>query len=435
MNRTILRLAVPNIVTNITVPLLGMVDLAVLGHLESEVYIGAIALGGVIFNFLYWGFGFLRMGTSGFTAQAYGERNLTESSAVLTRAVVVGLTGGLVLILLKSPIEWLSFKLLDGGLEVESLAAEYFSIRILAAPATLILYAVTGWFIGMQNTRSPMVVAIVINLINIALNLWFVMGLGMKSDGVAWATVIAQYAGLFLSLIFLIRFYGRLRKYLKVRAALRMSAFRHFFSVNADILIRTIFLIFVFSFFTSESAAQNDRILAVNTLLMQFLMIFSYFTDGFAYAAEALVGKHIGAKNPQRLKQTIRLLFQWGLGISVPFTVIYGLFGTDILLILTDNMEIINDSRAFFFWVLLLPIAGYPSYLWDGIYIGATASKELRNTMIVASALVFMPAYFISKIWIGNHGLWLALLLFLIARGAGQWLLSRRAIYKRIQTA
>lgn len=432
MNRQILKLALPNIVTNITVPLLSMVDLAVLGHLESEIYLGAIALGGVIFNFLYWGFGFLRMGTSGFTAQALGERNLTEAMSVLARALLVAGIAGITLVIMQYPIGWAAFKLLEGSDSVKDLAREYFSIRIFAAPATLALYSLTGWFIGMQNTRTPMIIAIVINLINIGLNLVFVLGWGMKSDGVALATVIAQYLGLALALFMMHRYYKRLYRYFQARMAWKWKAFKHFFSVNTDILVRTLFLIFVFSFFTSESAARNDRILAVNTLLLQFLMIFSYFTDGFAYAAESLVGKYTGARNRKGIKQVIRLLFRWGLGISIPFTLIYLIFGTNILHLLTNNQEVIEASKPFFFWVVVLPIAGYPSYLWDGIYIGATASKALRNTMITAAAGVFIPVYLLTEpIW-QNHGLWLALLLFLIARGAAQWIWSKKAIYAKL---
>jgi MATE family multidrug resistance protein len=432
MNRRILNLAIPNIISNITIPLVGMVDLAVLGHLESEVYIGAIAVGGVIFNVLYWAFSFLRMGTSGFTAQAYGERNLGEVMGHLGRAMLVAGAGAIMLIILQGPLAWISFRLIDGSSEVEQLAREYYSIRIFAAPATLGLYALTGWFIGMQNTRFPMIIAILVNVLNVVFNLYFIYGLGMKSDGVAWGTVVAQYSGLITGSILFFRYYRKLIKYWSYNALLKIEAIKQFFLVNRDIFIRTLCLIFVFTFFTSQSASVNDTILAVNTLLLQFFMLFSFVADGFAYAAEALVGKYIGARNKTNLKKAVRLLFIWGLYISIPFTLAYGLFGEGILGILTNNQDVIRESKPYIIWILFIPLAGFPSFIWDGIYIGATASKGMRNTMLIATLIVFVPVYFLSRGSMLNHGLWLALILFLIARGAGQTVLAKKSIYSRI---
>ncbi len=432
MNKKILRLAVPNIISNITIPLVGMVDLAILGHLDSEVYIGAIAVGGLIFNVLYWGFGFLRMGTSGFTAQAFGQRNLHEVMNLLGRAVLVALGGAALLIILMGPIGWVSFRFINGSPEVEALAREYYSIRILAAPATLGLFALTGWFIGMQNTKFPMIIAILVNALNLVFNLYFVYGLGMKSDGVAWGTVLAQYSGLVMGIFLFFRFYRRLLKYWSRQALFQIHALKRFFMVNRDIFIRTLCLIFVFTFFTSQSAATDDTILAVNTLLLQFFMLFSFFVDGFAYAAEALAGRYAGARNIVLLKKTIRLLFLWGLYISIPFTITYAFLGDQILFLLTDNAGIIEASKPYLVWILFIPLAGFPSFLWDGIYIGATASKGMRNTMIIAAFFVFVPVFFITRNVMGNHGLWLALILFLVARGVSQTMLAKRAIFKPI---
>lgn len=429
MNKRILKLAIPNIISNVTIPLVGMVDLAVLGHLESEKYIGAIAVGGIIFNVLYWGFGFLRMGTSGFTAQAIGNRDLKEVMNLLGRSVFVALGGAALLIILMGPIGWISFKIIDGSAEVEALANEYYRIRILAAPATLGLYALTGWFVGMQNTRFPMIIAILVNVLNVLFNLYFIYGLGMKSDGVALGTVVAQYTGFITGIFLLIRFYKKLFKYWSARAILHLKAMRKFFLVNRDIFIRTLCLIFVFTFFTSQSAASDDTILAVNTLLLQFFMLFSFVADGFAYAAEALVGRFIGARNVTSLKNSIRLLFLWGFYISVPFTLAYAFFGEEILSLLTNNDLIIEASKPYIIWILFIPFAGFPSFIWDGIYIGATASRGMRDTMIIATVLVFVPVFFLSRSSMENHGLWLALILFLAARGAGQTFLARREIY------
>ncbi|RLD60036.1 MAG: MATE family efflux transporter, partial [Bacteroidetes bacterium] len=269
MNKKILNLAIPNIISNITIPLLGMVDLSVLGHLDSEIYIGAIAIGGMIFNFLYWGFSFLRMSTSGFTAQSYGRKNFKESAILLSRALLVALVGSVFLIALQKPIGLFSFFIINGSKEVEALASQYYYIRIYAAPATLSLYALIGWFVGMQNTKTPMIIAIVINVVNIALDLIFVFAFNMKSDGVALGTVIAQYSGLFIALVLFYKYYKRFIKYWNYRAMIKLSEIKKFFIVNKDIFIRTLCLIIVFSFFTTESANTNNSILAVNTLLLQ----------------------------------------------------------------------------------------------------------------------------------------------------------------------
>lgn len=314
INNSILKLAIPNIVTNITVPLLGLVDLALMGHLNDPVYIGAIALASIIFNIIYHGFSFLRMGSSGLTAQAWGAGLHKEVSLVLVRSLLVALGLAILLILFQYPIQWVSFKILDGSGSVRALAADYFYIRIWAAPATLGLYAFFGWFLGVQNAKYPMIIALVINLVNITLNFVFVLGFGMTSDGVALATVIAQYSGLVLAIYFLTRKY---RKYITVYSLniiLKTEEIVRFFKVNTDIFIRTVLLLLVLAFFTNVSAKNGDDILAVNTLLFQFFFIFSYFADGFAYAGEALTGKAFGARNKKLLGITVKYLFLLGMG-------------------------------------------------------------------------------------------------------------------------
>jgi len=432
MNRKILLLAIPNIVTNITIPLLGMVDLGLMGHLESVIYIGAIALGSMIFNFLFWGFGFLRMGTSGFTAQAFGSKNLQEATRVLVRAVVVAIGGGVLMILLQVPITNFAFLLIGGSAEVEMLARQYFYIRIYAAPATLVMYALTGWFIGMQNARTPMILAISINILNILFSLSFIYLFGMKSDGIALANVMSQCAGILLSLLFLRGYLKKLKKYYNFRDAMNWKAIKPFVSVNKDIFIRTLCLIFVLSFFTTESAQTGDTILAVNTLLFQFFYFFSYFIDGYAYAAEALTGRYVGARDQLQLKRVIRQLFLWGLSLSGIFTLIYGFGGELILRLLTDNPTVIMESQSYFFWVLLIPFVTFSAFLWDGIYIGATASVPMRNSMVIITLVVFLPAYYLLREPMGNNGLWLATMIWLAARGISLWLLSKRAIYERV---
>ena len=433
LNKQILRLAIPNIITNITIPLLGLVDLAIMGRLGSEIYIGAIALGGMIFNFIYWGFGFLRMGTSGFTAQAYGAGDRQEMVLVLARALLVAIMASVIVIALQRPIAWFSFLLIHGSEQVEVLAGEYFFIRIWAAPATIGIYALTGWFLGMQNARIPMIIAIAVNLVNIGFNILFVFGMGMTSDGVALGTVIAQYTGLIIASAFFFRKYSSLLAHLKRESLCQWRSFKRFFLVNKDIFIRTVCLIFTFSFFTARSASINDSVLAVNTLLLQFLFIFSYLVDGFAYAAEALVGKFIGAANQVQLLRSVKSLFRWGLAISIPFTIIYLIFGDRLLYLLTSNMDIIDLAHDYIFWVVAVPLVTFPAFLWDGIYIGATAAAQMRNTLLAATFVVFLPVYFISRHYIGNHGLWLAMMLFMAVRGMMLTLYARKAIFSKGQ--
>ena len=429
MNRQILRLAVPNVISNITVPLLGMADLAILGHLESELYIGAIALGGMIFNFIYAVFSFLRMGTSGFTAQAFGEGNREEMVMMFGRSMFFALGGGMIILLLQVPIELFSFWILEGSAEVEHLAREYFYIRIFAAPASLGIMALSGWYTGMQNARYPMVIAIFINLVNIGANVFFVYALGMKSDGVALGTVIAQYLGLFLGLYLFRKKYSGLLGHWQRQAFFNWRKLRRFFRVNFDIIIRTLCLIFTFAFFTAQSAKTDDTILAVNTVLLQYLFVFSYLTDGFAYAGEALVGKFIGARDGRDLRRAINLLFLWGLVISIPFSLTYFIAGDYMLFILTDNPSVIEAASPYLFWIGLVPVLTFAAFIWDGVYIGATASASMRNALLISTFLVFLPAYYLLEPAYGNHGLWMAMMLFMISRGLLLTLFARKNIY------
>jgi len=432
LNRRILRLAIPNIVTNITIPLLAMVDLGLMGHMGSVKYVGAVALGGMIFSFIFWAFGFLRMGTSGFTAQAYGQRNFAEAGNILIRSIVFAIGGGLFLILMQWPLSWAAFSLVKSSASVELLAHEYFSIRIYAAPATLFIYAIIGWFIGMQNARLPMILAISVNLLNVLLSLLFIRVLGMGSNGVAWANVISQYGGLLLGLFLLSFYLPKLRKYINVADAFHRKAFIRFFHVNKDIFIRTLCLIFTLSFFTTQSANTSDTILAVNTLLFQFFYFFSYFVDGFAYAAEALAGKYIGAGDRPMLMKVVRRLFVWGGAIAFAFTLIFFFSGAFILQLLTNEPVTIAAAQPYLFWVVLVPIITFAAFIWDGIYVGATASKAMRNSMVVITIFIFLPAYYLLEPLLGNNGLWLAMMLFMGARGVFLTVMAKKAVLHKI---
>lgn len=425
MNRRILHLAIPSIVSNITVPLLGLVDVTIVGHLGATAYIGAIAVGGLLFNILYWNFGFLRMGTSGLTSQAYGRKDKDAEIRVLVQAVSVGLFSALAMLILQYPIERLAFRLLDTSAEVEQYAVSYFRICIWGAPAVLAQYGFTGWFIGMQNSRYPMYIAIVMNVINIVCSSCFVFLFGMKVEGVALGTVVAQYSGVMMAWWLWFYNYKELRGRITFRGSLQLIAMRRFFAVNRDIFLRTLCLIGVTTFFTSTGARQGDVILAVNTLLMQLFTLFSYIMDGFAYAGEALSGRYVGACNLVQLKRAVKALFGWGVGLSLVFTLLYGIGGENFLGLLTNDTIVIETAGHYFYWVLAIPLAGFAAFLWDGILIGATATRFMLWAILVASGSFFVIYYCFSGAT-NNHMLWLAFLVYLALRGIMQTLWSRK---------
>lgn len=427
-NREILQIALPSIVSNITVPLLGLIDVTIVGHLGAASYIGAIAVGGMFFNIIYWIFGFLRMGTSGMTSQAFGRKDDAETMRLLTRSTGVGLVIAFMLIVLQYPIEQIAFALIQTTPEVERLASLYFRICIWGAPAVLGLYSFSGWFIGMQNSRYPMFIAITQNIVNILVSLLLVYGFNMKIEGVAIGTLIAQYAGLFIACaLWHHQYRPRLQHHAEFRSLLDKQAMYRFFQVNRDIFLRTLCLVAVTVFFTSAGAAQGEVILAVNTLLMQLFTLFSYIMDGFAYAGEALAGKHIGANNRIALRQMVHQLFKWGIGLSLAFTLLYGLGGEGFLRLLTDEASVITASSVYFYWVLAIPLAGFSAFLYDGIFIGATATHLMLRAMIIASAAFFL-IYFGCKEMMGNHALWMAFITYLTLRGLMQGILGRKIL-------
>lgn len=415
-DRQILHIALPSIVSNITVPLLGLIDVSIVGHLGAASYIGAIAVGGMLFNMIYWLFGFLRMGTGGLTAQAYGRHDLQEVTCILLRSLSISLLLALALLLLQYPIRNIAFMCMDTSEEVRQLATLYFHICIWGAPATLGLYGFTGWYIGMQNSRFPMFIAITQNIVNIAASLFFVFVLKMKVEGVALGTLVAQYAGLGMACLLWLAYYRPLRKYLRQKALFDRTEMKRFFQVNRDIFIRTLCLIAVTVFFTSTGAAYGDVVLAVNALLMQLFTLFSYFMDGFAYAGEALTGKYIGAKDNQSLRLTIRHLFKWGIALSLLFTLLYGAGGKSFLGLLTNDTSVISASEEYIYWVLAIPLAGFSAFLLDGICIGATATHLMLRSMLVASASFFLLYYGLHAS-LGNHALWMAFIVYLALRG------------------
>lgn len=440
-------MALPNIITNITVPLLGIVDMAIVGHL-SAAHIAAIAIGTSIFNLIYWNFGFLRMGTSGFTAQAYGAKDFDEAVRTLVRATFIALCIALTLIALQWPIGQLSKVIFHGSNTVMNLALTYFFVRIWAAPATLGLYAIKGWFIGMQNSKLPMWIAIFLNVVNVVTSLFFVIVMHWGIAGVALGTVLAQYSGLAAAIFFAHKYYGHLiKRHFNLHDSLQWQSMKRFFRVNGDIFLRTVCLACVFTFITSASGRISDRVLAIDALLLQFFTLFSYFMDGFAYAGESLVGRYIGAKDSHHLHQSVNYILLWGLLITVLFTVLYAFGGESFLHIFSNDTAVITGTQKYLFWILIIPICGFAAFLFDGIFVGATASKAMRNAMFIATVAFFIAYYGLKHIILPNtegtisldiehtwnNILWTAFMIYLSLRGILQALWLRKSVYNQVR--
>lgn len=416
-NREILRLAIPNVISNITIPLLGMVDMAVAGRLGSEATIGALAVGTSTFNFIYWNCAFIRMGTSGLTAQAFGARRHQECAGSLVRGVVVALILALLLLIFRQPIGRLALTLMGGSSEVQAMASEYFFARIWAAPASVSLFALQGWFIGMQDSRTPMYTALLSNVINIVTCLWFVFGLDMGIRGIALSTVAAQYGGLIFSLVVLALRYREVLRKVDLRESLQREQMRRFFSVNKDIFIRSLCVVSVYTFFTAASSRFGDLTLAANALLMQLFTLYSYMSDGFAYAAESLTGRFVGERNRPALASSIKWLAVWSLGIALLFVAVF-FFGWDVIMQLFNSTDaIIAEAKEYIIWVVAVPLLGFLPFLIDGIMLGATRTRILRNTLLISTA-IFYALFYTLVGPMGNNALWLAFVVFIFLRGA-----------------
>ena len=419
MNKEILRLAIPNVISNISIPLLSTVDTALMGRL-SELHLGAVGIGAMIFNILYWNLGFLRMGTTGITAQAYGKKDKVEIIHTLGRAMLLVILLSSLLVLFRQPLAHWMIQLMNISEAQIPLVQNYFFIRIWAAPATIALFAILGWFFGMQNAVLPLVLTIVINVVNIIGSYYMVHILGWGIAGVAWGTVLAQYVGVLVALIL---FWINYRTFIKMfhrKALYQLEALKSFLRINKDIFIRTVCLTTAFGFFYRQSAAQGASILAINVILLQFINWMSYGVDGFAYASESLVGKYKGAGVEQQLNEAIRLSFFWGIGLALVYTLSYFLFSDMLLGLFTDQAHLLVESQSYLIWIILFPLIGTPCYIWDGVFIGLTASKAMRQTMLIALS-IYIGAYYLLPDALSNHALWLALLLFMAARGGLQW--------------
>ncbi len=417
-NKELLRLAIPNILSNISVPLLSTVDTALMGHL-SAVHLGAVGVGSMLFNFIYWNFGFLRMGTTGMTAQAYGRGDRPGMILTLSRALLVAMVLALLLLIFKTPLDQAGIFLMNVEGGQAALVHRYFSIRILAAPASLGLFAMMGWFFGMQNAIYPMLLTFVINGVNMVVSIWLVRYEGMDVDGVAWGTVIAQYTGLLVALILWWYKYRNFVQELSRELMMEIEPFFNFLKINSDIFLRTLGLTFSFGFFYSQSSIAGAQILAVNVILLQFLNWMSYGVDGFAYAAESLVGKYEGAKNQSGLRHAIRLSFGWGMALALCYTLVYWIFQDPLLGLFTSDPDLIEAAKPFVWWMIIFPLLSTPCYIWDGIFIGLTASRAMRDSMAISLVFFLGSFYLLSPIW-GNHGLWMSLLVLMVIRGIVQ---------------
>ncbi len=417
MNRAILRLTIPNIVSNVTIPLLGMIDIAIAGRIGDDTTIGALAIGTAIFNFIYWNFAFLRMGTSGLAAQAYGAGDRKETADILGRSLVASLLIALLLLIFNRPIGRLAMTIMEGSPEVMSLAAEYFFARIWAAPAAISIFALHGWLTGMQDSVTPMVVSILGNIINIAASLWFVFGMDMGVVGIAWGTVVAQYSSLLLTLLILFIRYRIYIQQISIKGSLQMEPLARFFRINSDAFLRTLSVCTVYTCFTAFSARFGDTVLATNELLMQLFLLFSYMLDGFCYAAESLTGRFIGERNRESLRRCIRLLTVWCGGVAALYIVAYIFWWEPILGIFTSSPTIMACAEEYIGWIVMVPLVGFIPFLIDGILIGATKTRIMRNTTFFA-LVAFFALFFALESSLGNRALWLAFIGFIVVRFA-----------------
>lgn len=431
INREVVRLAVPSILANITVPLVGIVDTAIAGHLGDAVLIGGIAVGTMLFDLLYWNMGFLRVGTGGITAQAYGRGDWKAAIGTFSQGIATALVASMLVL----AIQWLfaeaMFLLVDCSPEVEQIARNYFFIRVWAAPATLSLFVFKGWFIGMQNTVFPMITDLWVNIVNMVASwlLSFYTPLGI--NGVAAGTLVAQWTGLVLAYLLMRSRYKDMMQQTTILHSMKWKYFSRFFSINSFLFVRSLLMLVVYEGFTIFAARFGDVELAVSSVMMHLLLLYSYFVDGFAYAGEALSGRFIGKQNRPSLNETVKYVFMWSAVIGILSTVAYALFPRSIIGILTDNAEVIAASEPYLFWLLLMPLLSCVAFIWDGIYVGATASRSLMVCMIWSAGL-FIAAFYLCEPRFGAQALYIAYFVHLVARSVYLTLAARRSVWSRV---
>ena len=420
VNRDILRLAIPSILANITIPLVGIVDTAIVGHLSNAAAIGGIAIGTMLFDLLYWNFGFLRVGTSGLTAQAYGAGDQAACRKILTQSLTIALLAALAI----WAIQWLFvtavLAVVPCSAEVAQVAKDYFFDRIWAAPATLMLFVFKGWFIGMQDTKSPMAVDILVNVVNMAASYYLAVYTPAGVVGVAYGTLYAQYSGLLLACAILLFRYRIVHiRWIEMIQAMHGPEIRRMMALNGNLFIRSLCFMIVYVGFTSMASRYGDTELAISSILMKLFMFFSYFVDGFAYAGEALVGKEFGkstvGNQPTHIGQVVRSLFQWSIGVGLVFTLTYAVWGNECMALMTNDGGVLSAAHKYMGWLIAMPVVSALAFMWDGVYIGATAGVAIRNAMVWA-ALAFVGGYMLTCHWCGVQALYIAYFAHLAAR-------------------
>ncbi len=433
MHKQLLKLAVPNVLTNLSVPLVSMVDLGLMGRMPSASYILAIGFGTMLFNFLYWAFGFLRMGTTGMVSQAFGRGEKEEAQELLRKGLLIALIGGLALIILQVPLLNLALYIIEPDQGVIEPLKQYFQIRIYAAPATISIYVVTGWLLGMQDARSALFLALIVNGFNAAISYCLVAFAEMGIAGVALGTLSAQILGIFAAAgLILFKHEVNLLAVLK-KSTMPKKGWLDFVKVNSNILIRTLCLIFVMSFFKTKAGNIDPILGAANMLLIEFITISAYGIDGFAFAAESLTGKYFGKAKKALFEKSLKVSMLWGIGIALLISIVFWFSGEAILALLTDKRAVIKAALPYFPWLIAAPLVNALAFIWDGIYVGTTASVAMRNAMILATLLIFLPSFYLAKPFLFNHGVWLAFTLFMLSRGVILTLMAKRHIYARLE--
>lgn len=415
MNRTVLKLAIPSIFANITVPLVGMADTAIAGRLGDASVLGGIAIASMLFDLLYWNMGFLRMGTGGMVAQAYGRRDFKEAMNVYALGMATAIAFAFLFIVLQYVYVEAAFHFIECTPQVEALAREYFFIRIWAAPATLSLNVFKGFFIGMQNAVSPMAVDVTVNVANIAASIFFAFYAGLGFAGIAWGTLVAQYIGLALAISLMTVYYRRFFRHIDIRRNIKLQKIRRFFMMNADLFVRSLCFLGIYAGLTSLAAHYGDVPLAVSSIMMKLMLLYSYFVDGFAYAGEALSGRYIGAGDKNSLAKAVKVIFVWCGAIGVLSTLGYWIGGEWLFRLMTADPLVVAESASYLPWLLIMPLVSSVAFTWDGIFIGATATKAIRNSMLWAVA-GFFASYWLLGAGIGVQALWVGYMVHLLAR-------------------
>lgn len=415
MNKEILRIAVPAMLANITIPLVGLVDVAIAGHIADAAAIAGIAVATTIFDLLYWGFGFLRVGTGGMTAQAYGANDRRSCAEVFVQSSVIALGGALVIWVIQWPFSEMVLHFMGCDAATENFAREYFWIRVWAAPATLMLMTLKGWFIGMQDTVVPMISDLTVNLINMGLSYWFAVNCGMGVRGVALGTLVAQYTGLAVTVLLMVRKHSYVLPSVSIRECIEWAKVKRLFVLNSNIFVRSICFMVVYVGFTKLTTLYGTTEIALGAIVMKIFMLFSYMVDGFAYAGEALTGRFIGARDKGSLERAVRLLFVWSMVLAVVTSAVFCIWGIDFVGLISSDASVRESAGELLIYIVLMPVVSSAAFMWDGVYAGATAGREIRNCMIVA-VVSFLGVYYALYAWAGIHALYIAYFAHLAGR-------------------